>query len=96
MIVQGIVFAICPVNIDILIINSTLYRDYYVHRIPHSNLIILTLSKNCHCQKNNNLAKLEPKHIIYNNSEMCSLFKAEYFRKRLDSCLNYHIKVSFA
>ena len=68
-------------------------RTYYVQNIPHSNLILLVLLKDCDCYEES--IKSEPRESELSEQESCDLLKGENFRKGPERCFKQHDQVYF-
>lgn len=71
-------------------------RPFVVHRIAHSNLLLLITNRNC-AQVFATTVNFEevPITIEYDNSTFChKLSKPQLFRSRPRSCMTHHERVS--
>lgn len=72
-------------------------RPFVVHKIAHSNLILLITNLNC-ARTSANFKEFNnvPKTIEYENSTFCHKMRMpQLFRSRPKTCLTHHFKVSY-
>lgn len=72
-------------------------RPFVVHKIAHSNLILLITNLNC-ARTSDNYKEFNdvPKTIEYENSTFCHKMRMpQLFRSRPKTCLTHHFKVSY-
>lgn len=67
------------------------FRNYSIHKIPHSNLVLLVLDASCKCETRK--LTVEPQEVIYNASKRCERMQDHLFRVRPSPCINYHPEV---
>ncbi|XP_076313595.1 voltage-dependent calcium channel subunit alpha-2/delta-3-like isoform X2 [Tachypleus tridentatus] len=63
-------------------------KHFIVQQVPYTNLVMLVVYKDCPCVTTP--VKLESKEIQHNETLRCLRMKHSMYRKRPDSCINYH------
>lgn len=69
-------------------------RPFVVHKIAHSNLILLTTYRNCKPQVYVKEFNDIPQTVEYPNSTFCHKLLNPLFRSRPKSCMTHHARVS--
>jgi len=63
-------------------------RTFSIHKIPHSNLVLLVIDTTCKCETRR--LSVDPQEVFVNESLRCERPQESLFRLRPSSCKSYH------
>jgi len=63
-------------------------RTFSIHKIPHSNLVLLVIDTTCKCETRR--LSVDPQEVFINESLRCERPQESLFRLRPSTCKSYH------
>lgn len=79
-----------PVVSSIMFVFSL--RPFSVQKVISTNLILVAVNSLCPCESRK--VDIEPAEVKYNETTYCNRLLLQHYRKRPQTCLNYHPDVS--